>query len=52
MSSTELEREAFIKQEICSVATDGIGIEPEDNYTQNNIVYCLTVFKTMIKSDH
>jgi hypothetical protein len=42
MSSTELEREAFIKQEICSVATDGIGIEPEDNYTQNNIVYCLT----------
>lgn len=41
MSMTEIERENYIKQEICSVATAGIDIEPEDNYTRHNIVYCL-----------
>lgn len=41
MSMTEAERKDYIKQEICSVATAGIDIEPEDNYTQHNIVYCL-----------
>lgn len=41
MSMTEAERKDYIQQEICSVATAGIDIEPEDDYTERDIVYCL-----------